>query len=64
MTLNSYLLDHSITEAAFAARVGVDQSTVHRWRKGQMPEGPSTMRAIARETGGKVTANDFFGIAA
>ena len=64
MTLAEYLKTESLTEAAFAAIVGVDQSTVHRLRaKGQVPS-RDLMVTIFEKTGGKVRADDFFGIAA
>ena len=61
MTLDRYLSEHAITEAEFAAKIGVTQSTVNRLRKGQVP-GKELMLAIVEETGGVVRADDFFGI--
>lgn len=62
MTLDQYLAEHELTEAAFAGRVGVDQSTVHRLRaKGQTPN-KALMARIFEETGGAVRADDFFGL--
>lgn len=64
MTLDQYLADNGLTETAFASLVDVDQSTVHRLRaKGQIPS-KDLMALIFEKTGGQVTANDFFGIAA
>ncbi len=62
MTLDSYLLDRKITEPDFAARVRVNQSTINRARKGQVPS-PDVLRRIVAATEGEVTPNDFFGIA-
>lgn len=67
MTLDDYLKsrkqDDGLTEPAFAVAVGIDQSTVNRLRKGGIPS-KATMERIFEVTGGRVTANDFFGIAA
>lgn len=62
MTLDAYLREHGLTETAFADAIKVDQSTVHRLRsKGQVPS-RSVMTEIFAQTGGTVTANDFFGL--
>ena len=61
MTLDAYLSAHGITEATFAASIGVDQSTVNRIRRGQIPS-PDVMRAIAAATANTVTPNDLFGV--
>ena len=66
MTLDEYLAaqkSEGVTETAFATLIGVDQSTVNRLRKGGMPTRP-VMERIFRETDGKVTGNDFFGLEA
>ncbi|WP_375272075.1 helix-turn-helix domain-containing protein [Sphingomonas sp.] len=61
MTLDSYLASQALTEASFAAKVGVDQSTINRVRRGHRPS-PKLMGAIATATDGAVTPNDFFGL--
>lgn len=62
MTLADYLDKHGIKDGDFALRIGVDRSNVSRMRtSGQIPK-PHVLRAIARETSGEVTADDFFGI--
>ena len=61
MTLDQYLSDNSITETAFAATIGVDQSSVNRMRKGQVPSKPIMARIFA-VTEGAVRADDFFGL--
>jgi transcriptional regulator with XRE-family HTH domain len=38
------------TDAEFARRVGVDQSYVHRWRRGRVPQVPALLK-IAKATG-------------
>lgn len=64
MQLKTYLETHSISDADFAALIGVDRSSVHRMRNGNQTPSAKVMRAIAEKTNGEVTANDFFGIAA
>lgn len=61
MTLDAYLADREIKEPAFAALIGVNQSTINRARKGQVPS-PDVLRRIAEATGGVVTPNDFFAL--
>ena len=63
MTLAQYLKREGLTDAQFAERVGVERSTITRLRGGQRPSA-NTLIAIMEETGGEVTANDFFGAAA
>lgn len=53
-----------MSDADFATLVGVDRSSIHRMRNGKQMPSVEVMRAIAEKTGGAVTANDFFGIAA
>lgn len=38
------------TDAEFARRVGVDQSYVHRWRRGRVPQVPALLK-ISKATG-------------
>ncbi len=59
--LDRFLADNQMTNTAFARVIGVDQSTVHRLRKGQIP-GKELMAVIFEKTGGAVRADDFFGI--
>ncbi len=61
MTLDQYMTEHGLSNVAFAPLLGVDQSTVHRLRKGQIP-GKELMAVIFEKTGGAVRADDFFGI--
>jgi transcriptional regulator with XRE-family HTH domain len=64
MTLDQYLTELNITEDAFAKTIGESQPTIHRYRKGRIPRDPDVMEKIVAATGGKVTPNDFFGLAA
>lgn len=61
MKLSDYLSANSLTEAQFAAQIGVTQSTVNRLKGGQIP-GKELMVSIYKVTGGKVRADDFFGL--
>ena len=63
MKLSDYLDATKLSDAEFAVRIGVSRSTVSRLRRGettnQLPS-KTTIAAIARETKGAVTANDFW----
>lgn len=63
MTLRDYLKETATSRADFARKIGVSQESVRRYLNGRIPE-PKVMEKIALATGCKVTANDFFGIAA
>lgn len=64
MTLDQYLKSNGLTQSAFAALIGVDQTTIHRMlASGQIPSKP-TMIKIVEKTNGAVTPNDFFEVAA
>lgn len=59
MKLAEYLDRHDITDAAFAERVGVSQSTVTRWVRGKLHPSWAMIPHIMRCTDNHVTANDF-----
>jgi transcriptional regulator with XRE-family HTH domain len=59
MTLDDYLKTQNVTEAQFADRIGVHQSTVNRLRTGSIPS-REVMAKIADATNGCVRADDFF----
>lgn len=61
MTLDEYLTKNDITEAQFAALVGVNQSTIHRLRKRAVPSRDLMVR-IYEATRHCVRADDFYGI--
>lgn len=63
MRLQDYLVETGITRAEFARRIGVKHISVTRYVEGRVPES-SVMGKIIEATEGKVTANDFFGLAA
>jgi putative transcriptional regulator len=59
MTLDDYLRENKITETAFAAVIGINQSSVHRLRKGTIRPDIETLARIVSATGGAVTLSDF-----
>lgn len=64
MTLAEYLHEAQIDRIQFATRINVSAEAVRRYVKGQRIPDKDVMGRIALATGGKVTANDFFGMAA
>lgn len=60
MDLDSYLSREGISNAAFAEQIGVDPSSVWRFRQGARIPRRETMQKIVDLTGGDVTPNDFF----
>lgn len=63
VTLDDYLKSSNETERAFADRIEAKQQEVNRYRRGLRMPGPDRMAAIMRATDGRVTANDFYGLA-
>ncbi len=62
MRLRDYLTSEGLSYGRFAARIGVaNGSVVMRYANGRLPRQKAIMEAIKRETGGLVTANDFYG---
>lgn len=59
MTLAEWLTANRVSHDDFAARIGATRSSVTRYASGERIPRPPKMAAIARETGGQVTANDF-----
>lgn len=64
MTLSEYLTQNQIKPAAFARQIGTSRQSIHRWTVGLSRPRAQEMRRIAEATGGKVTANDFYEVAA
>jgi transcriptional regulator with XRE-family HTH domain len=61
MKLADLLISEGLTYSAFAHRIGSAHArTVERYAKGLQRPNAAMMEAIARETGGRVTPNDFF----
>ncbi len=59
MKLVRYLAERQITQAVFAAWLGVSHDTVKSWVNGHSAPSPPLMAAIARATRGKVGPLDF-----
>lgn len=59
MTLQAWFTLVGKTQADFAKEIGVYQSSVSRWAKGERMPKPYILRKIAMATGGRVTADDF-----
>lgn len=60
--LRDWLDDHSVSVPEFATRIGRTPEAVRRYTNGERIPDREAMPLIAAETGGAVTANDFFGI--
>lgn len=64
MTLAEWLEAEKVSNTEFAARITRTAEAVRRYANGERIPDKGTMPLIVEATGGKVTANDFFGIAA
>ena len=62
MRLDEYLKVAKIRQSAFARQIGKTPTTVRMLCDGTIWPARSTVDAIIRETGGKVTADDFVGL--
>lgn len=61
MKLENWLKEQDINPSEFGRRCGVSHTAVGRWMRGDRVPRPAQMAAITRETGGAVTAVDFYG---
>ena len=64
MKLSAYLEQTGLSDAEFAALIGVNRSTVSRLRRTDQCPSRQTIAAIAKVTEGKVSADDFWLVAA
>ena len=64
MTLSEYLKEQSIDHRQFAQRIGVSVEAARRYAIGERIPDKKRMAKIVLATGGLVTANDFYGLAA
>jgi transcriptional regulator with XRE-family HTH domain len=64
MTLKDYLAQEGNTATKLADETGVSVSTITRAAEGTTMPSRGLMNEIFKATGGLVTPNDFFGIAA
>ena len=62
MKLETYLRENSLTDEAFASRIGISQYQVSRIKRDKSWPTRDVMKRIAEVTDGAVTANDFAGI--
>lgn len=60
MKLKDWLARESLTETAFASRVGCSPSTINRLCRGYITPSRSLLRTIAEKTDFLVQPNDFF----
>lgn len=63
MTLSEYLASTGETPTDFGKKIEVSSESVSRYRDGERIPAREVMQRIVRETGGKVTPNDFYGVA-
>ena len=63
MTLAEYIASENIKPSHLAARIGVSASTITRLLSGQRSPTIKFAAKIAEATNGKVTPNDFAGVA-
>ena len=64
MKLSAYLSLNDISDADFGALIGVERQAVHRYRSGVRVPTKAVLTRIFEETGGQVSANDFFDLVA
>ena len=62
MTLEQFLSERKLSLAEFARRIGSTTESVRRYRNHYHIPTREWMAKIVKETGGLVTANDFYGI--
>ncbi|KVT91898.1 hypothetical protein WK59_03950 [Burkholderia ubonensis] len=58
MNLATYLLNRKVTQAAFAAQLGVSQGLVYQWLTGRRPIAADRCVVIERATQGAVSRRD------
>lgn len=63
MTLDEFLKNSPLTEAAFGELIGCSQGQVNRLRKGGSQPSPERIARIRDATKGKVNFNDFYPLA-
>lgn len=63
MTLDQYLIENELTNAAFGAIIGVSSETVRRYRNGERWPDRDQWKIIIDKTAGAVTPNDFLSLA-
>lgn len=64
MKLQTYLENHKLSHADFAALLGVSEFGVRKWAREERMPRRKALRRIQEVTGGQVTPADFVGAAA
>lgn len=59
MTLQDWLSSQEVSDADFAARIGVTRQALYRYKNGQRMPRIGILRKIISETAGQVSARDF-----
>lgn len=59
MTITEFIAETELTDAAFAARIGVSRQALHRYKTGERRPEWGVIERIVAATNGAVTANDF-----
>lgn len=60
MTLSEFLTKAGLSQAKFAAKIGVHPITVNKWASGKAIPRREHIAEVARTTSGAVTAADWF----
>jgi transcriptional regulator with XRE-family HTH domain len=60
MQITDWLTKNEISDAAFAARIGVSRQALWRYKSGERIPRPNILKRIQGETGGQVEPADFF----
>lgn len=60
MQITDWLTKNDISDADFAARIGVSRQALHRYKSGERIPRPAILQRIQGQTGGQVQPADFF----
>ena len=62
MQITDWLTKKDISDADFAARIGVSRQALWRYKSGERIPRPKILKRIQDETGGQVQPADFFAV--
>jgi len=62
MKLDEYMKQQDLTDEGFGERIGVNRLQVFKYRHGRAKPREEVMQKIHDESGGQVTANDFYNL--
>lgn len=62
MKLDEYMKQQKLTDESFGERIGINRLQVFKYRHGRAKPREKVMQKIHDETGGLVTANDFYAL--